>query len=274
LPPGAVLLLHGPPGSGKSSIALAALPEAWIATSEMAPELLAAYAARIKARPIAASQIRVTFYAEGGAPLVDLGVDAGSYPYPGPDLIVDSATGTAADLAVLDEALRYAEARGARVIVILHETKDGKAWGRATLVHAADVVARVDRGVVAVAKNRHGGLGSAPFKLGPGGVGPPSWRGYYSIEGRAPHYRAARWPATDGKPLRYADVYRANDAEQLACQLPRPPIAVCALRVFGRWEAPEDLAQREAWARSAGLRMWHPVPLKPEPEADDGDDAS
>lgn len=133
-------------------------------------------------------------------------------------------------------------------------TKEGDPRGPKTLEHDVEihVSLKVKDGyqVAIVEKNRHGALGSFPYRLTEKGAEKPTWDRYYSVEGRYPDYRLEPFPSSG----RWADPFRYP--EKLANPLPEPPLAVAAERNLlspSGWQPPADLEARRAFCNRAGV---------------------
>jgi len=253
LPPGAVALLHGPKGAGKTSIALTALTEPWVSSSEMAPGMVLAYAARMGVRLAGVSTPELLEPRPLEGPPVRLHVPR---RHAAGDVLLDSVTRCGDALGALRALEAHCKATGARGIAIAQHTKEGDVKGPAALEYDCDAIVEVQRGRLNVTKNRFGREDSRLFALEEAGAALPTWDRYYSIEGDGPNYRIVPWPSSPG--ARFAEPYRAATAGKL--ELPEPPIAVAAehSRVYGGWIAPPDVAQRKQFAASNGLTFWEP----------------
>ncbi len=135
-------MIHGPPGAGKSTLALQSAPGAPWLSSEMDPAALRAYARRLDVAPplgvlVIRDQLRAASWLRG-APVV----------------VLDSVPPSWEDFGELD---RWRLDCGVDVVVaIAQEAKDRTARGSLRLPHQADVVIRVADGQVKVVKNRTG----------------------------------------------------------------------------------------------------------------------
>lgn len=161
---GGTIALHGPPGSGKSTLGLllaAGLGPALVVVPEMSMDVLRMTAARS-------------------------GADVGKL-YPGdPErwpaearrlrvraVLYDSVSVAANGVHVLSELIDWARESNGHGIAIAHETKDGKVLGPVRLIHDPDAVLRlarprgkdVDGPVLTVKKCRWAPVGSAPFTI-------------------------------------------------------------------------------------------------------------
>lgn len=244
LPRGKTLLLYGPRGCGKSTIALQGLPKPVVVSTEMGADMVAAYAKRLKVK-----------LSRVGAPEHDeeLGwrwahgfEDAGG-------IIVDSVT-VRDPLELFHAARDWGMASGLPVICVSQVTVDGQVRGGSQLAHEADVVVSllpVD-GVreLTVEKSRFGPQTSLRFRLD--GEGPALAGGYfYTVAGDFPGYRLAPYPWSD------SEVWAAVEKGELDAPA-GPPLAVAARRstLYGGWVEPPDVNARAAFAERHGVPFW------------------
>jgi hypothetical protein len=287
--PDRIVLLHGEPSGGKTSVALAALGRplgiaelvaagrtappvdepgyharpAWLSTSEMSADLVRDYSARLGYR---VERVSVPRFDDRAVPRTGieaarcLGIDA---DHAGIDLILDSLTELSDPLAALRAIRLYVRELGCRAIVVAQDTKDGDVRGSRKIVYQCDVVVKVTRGphwrtLTVGPKNRcEGGAGSALFTIreSDGRIALPEWGArYYIVDGRAPAYRLIPWPSPEASNL--GDPCR--EAERRRVVLPPAPCAVAASRSDlypSGWSTPDDVDQRRAFAERAGLRF-------------------
>lgn len=261
LPPGGLLLLHGPRGVGKTSVALGALDRPWLVTSEMEPEELLRYARRLGARVDRVS--RPTWIEE------ELRLDLGEPPAGRPrDLVLDSATATGHAVEALVAVRAHVRELGVRAIVLVHETKDGLIRGSSSLGFDCDVDVRIDYDAgarrIEVLKNRFGAEAELRFELGEDGPRLPAADRYYSVEGRPGAYRLEPWPADQARHAAYLRAVEAARAQEdgPVLYLPPPPVAVAALpsTLYARgWIEPPDVAGRKAYAQAQGVPYFSPL---------------
>lgn len=259
LPDGAVVMLHGPRGSGKTSLALQAFERPHVASSEMEPLELLDYARRLGVKLGNVSMIQVLTLPE---PRVDLGI-----PEDARDVVVDSLTATHQAASVMAELQERTRRVGGRAIVIVQHRKDDEYAGSAEIAHAADVEVEVllvqGARTVRVLKNRFGALGNRAFRLAGGAPESGSRGRYYSVEGRLGDYRLVPHPSAGARHAAYLlAVERAlDDPDSPALELPPPPCAVAALpsRLYrGGWIEPEDRADRARYADAHGVPYFSP----------------
>jgi hypothetical protein len=238
--PGAVVLLWGPPGGGKTTLAIRACsPKTLFLTNEMAPDLVLRYARRLGVRigRIAAPQ----HDADGGLTWPDAAWRV---------VVLDSVTHCPADYAAMLAIRDYARSNDAIAVVIAQATKAGDMRGDRRIEHDAEIVIRVGDNRYDVTKNRFGPTFS-------GVLSKVDQRGYYSIEGEAGSYRLAAHPsrrATWNAPL--------LAWERAPSGAPLPPVAVAArssaLYPSGYVEPP-DIDERVAFAARLGVPIWRPT---------------
>jgi hypothetical protein len=253
LPFGKVSLWHGPPASGKSSLAYLTLPGAEVVSPEQEPGLVARYRQRL-----GVPQTRTVSpeFDEDGI-LARLGVEE-RRPR---ELIYDSVSVAADDVAVAKHLVDYCAATGARCIAISHETVAGTAWGGNTIPHLVHSRLRVFREsfgsrMVEIAKDRSGPDGRLiPWRLPTDAPPEPK---FVSVEGAHGRYRLVEHPG--GKAAEWAGPLEAAEAGEL--ELPAPPLAVCAKRsrlYRTGWAEPGDLDDRRAFAESLGFTFFRPT---------------
>lgn len=263
LPPGGLVLLHGPRGVGKTTIAMQAFSETWWCSSEMGPRLILEYAHRVKARIY-----RITrpewIEPEDGAAHIDLRQPAGEPR----DLVLDSVTATKHPAEAMAAARAYCEAHARRAICIVQQTKDGEARGPSTLGFDCDVEIRLEveggRRRLLVEKNRYGREGALSYNLGAHGPELPKADRYYSVEGEGGAYRLVAHPAPKAVYAAYltaAEASRENEEPEIL-RLPAPPCAVAAKKSAlyrGGWIEPEDWEERKAFSEAHGVPYYSPL---------------
>ena len=259
LPIGDLCLVYGQKGVGKSTLAFRAftpphddqLPGVYIVSREMKPRRVLQYCRRLGVRP---DRVLYPPPAVPGEPLppLDLPDDAHSVVY-------DSISMDGNGVERLAELEAHRDRVGARVLLISHVTKDGKAAGRESLSHAVDSVIRLDYAGgmrrITVQKHREGTIRaeSVLFRFDGAGVPVlPQWDRYYSVEGQPPNYHLSPWP--DGKARRYGAALVAAAAGKLAGPLPSPPVAVSTVYAgaLGGWVEPQDGDERRRFALAHG----------------------
>lgn len=265
LPLGRVLALYGPPGAGKSSLAMTAFKAPYVLTTEMDATDLLDYSRRMHRRLSGISAPRLVDTPEGLA--VDLNL-----PELLSELVYDSLSAGVAELATLKALMAYCSRTGCRCIVIMHETKDGSAAGLQRLRHEVHAVARIFKEgghqKIDLLKNRSGRLSTSIFSLGSEGPAAVRRDRFYSVEGDGPHYRLVAHPGGPG--LKHAAYFLAieeakEDADSSIPRLPPPPLAVAAQysRLYqGGWIEPEDWEQRRTFALENGVSYYSPVEHK------------
>lgn len=257
LPPGAVVLLHGPRGVGKTQIALQALERPWFVSAEMTPERLLSYAKRIKSQ-IAGCSI-AAWSDEAG---MDMGLRPGRW-----NLVFDSLTATGHPKEALAAVRAHTALCGSRAVVIAQQNKEGDASGPAGLGFDVDVEIRLDieqgQRRIVVEKNRFGPEKSLSYALGKDGPVLPVLDRYYSVEGESGRYRLVSWPSKKHRYGAYLEACEAsrNSEEGDILRLPAPPCAVSALKSAlypGGWCEPQDLSERIAFAELHGIKHYSP----------------
>lgn len=285
LRPGETMLILGRRGSGKSSLAFTAfegISRPWLITSEMTPEKVADYCARLGVElggcSVPGWRRRVRKLPEGTDPYdppkenaaTELAYNFG-LPVFGlyPDLIFDSLTGTGDPNATLNMLRAHCALTGARAVITSQVTVEGTARGGSEIEHNVDVVLRIEkmtggRRRLTVEKNRNGEEGSLIFKVGRKGVELPKWTRAYSVEGTSPDFTIAPFPASKKQKTEYQDfLIAASKGEEEA---PRPPYAVSAQDggslYADRWVEPDDADERRAFALAHGLPYYSPSERK------------
>jgi hypothetical protein len=255
LPFGKVALWHGPPASGKSSLAYLTLPGADVVSPEQEPGLVARYRDRL-----GVPQTRTTSpeFDENGV-LVRLGVEE-RRPR---ELIYDSISVAHDDVGVAQFLVDWCASTGARCIAIAHETVAGTAWGGNTIPHLVHARLRVFREptggrLVEIGKDRSGPDGRViPWRMP---TDPPVPAKFVSVEGAPGRYRLVEHPA--GKNgAEWAGPLEAAELGEL--KLPDPPVAVAAKRsrlYAGGWAEPADVDERRAFAEGRGFTFFRPAP--------------
>lgn len=254
IPAGWTVLLHGPRGSGKTTIALQTFPAFQLVSSEMAPDAIGRYCARLG--------IQSPLILDG---VCKLGPDQRYFFDPSildrSDVVFDSLTSSCPDPTIpLMRVCSWASDTGNRAIFIAHNTKDDDARGATTLQHKVDIVVQIDRSDdhyrLSTTKNRGGPERSTIYVKDPiAGLIPPRLDWYYTIEGNGPRYSLLPWPKQGpwSEPLRLAELGKVK--------LPPPPLAVCAQRsklADSGWILPGDLEERKLFADSINLPFWDP----------------
>ncbi|MCB9759739.1 MAG: hypothetical protein H6739_07840 [Alphaproteobacteria bacterium] len=244
LPPGGVMLLYGPRGSGKSTVALQGFERPAVVTTEMGADLVLAYAKRLGVSCAIAAE--PAFDEEAGWRWPHGWADADG-------VVVDSVT-VGEPLALFEAAAAWGRAAGLAVICVSQVTVKGEARGGSQLAHKADVVVRLvpDAGAreLVVEKSRFGPQGSMRFRLGDDG---PHRAGafYFTVTGDYPAYRLDPYPWTG------SEVWEAVERGELD-RAPDPPVACAARRsaLYGGWVEPPDIEDRRAFAERHGVTFW------------------
>lgn len=265
-PEGASGTLTGPPGCGKSSIALRladVFPESrllWL-TAEQEPGEAAASAARclgglarfpVRLRPVfrpckgpadVAEALRVHSDIDCVVALDSLSrCPEGDWP---------------GQLAILATIVAWAKERpGRRALAILQVNGTGEAAGMRGIPHLVDFTCDIGdadgTGIVTATKNRNGPLDSRYFELGSNGVTIPEFPFSYSVEGnRGTGYRLHDYPTPGAKWAGLLDAMRdAHGGVTL------PGYACAARPVPGYPDGvlqPRDVADRKRFAERHGL---------------------
>lgn len=262
LHPGQVLLLHGPRGVGKSTVALQALTRPSVVTAEMAPHQVLTYARRIRAR---LTEVRVPVWDAAAARIeLQLAPERSSR-----DVLLDSLTATGRPVEALAALRAWCSERGARAIAIVQQTKEGEARGPSSLGFDCDVEVRLEEVAgqrrAVVEKNRNGPEGSRLYRLTEAGAHSAPAPRYYSVEGHGGRYQLRPHPDPGARYAEYlraveASMQRDEGGEQLT--LPEPPAAVAAQRSAlyrGGWIEPVDHEARAAFALAHGVPYFSPV---------------
>jgi hypothetical protein len=250
LPPGRVSLWSGPPGSGKTTLALLTLPEAVVVDLEQD----AGQVARVRQREGVRWEETLSPTIVDGV-LVDFGLERRRPPA----LIFDSLTRAPNDLAAAEMLVRWADETGGRAIAIVHETVEGTAWGGHAIPHICWSHLRITRGTTtrqaSVLKDRSGAAGRVvPWRMS---VDAPPKPRYVSVEGPPGAYRLAEHPH---KKAEWADPLTEAEARKLT--LPPPPLAVAARRselYEGGWMEPGDVDDRAKFAEAQGFPFHRPA---------------
>lgn len=166
VPPGEVACFVGPPGVGKTSLAMLTLPTADVISTEMSAGALRRYRLRLGVppgrflRPRWAEEERLC-----QLPAHRMRETSA--------VVFDSISHFPDDRAAMGALQSFCRSSGARGIAVMHETKDGKAWGAASILFSCWATVRCrferDRGsagrIAHVDKNRSGPTGSRPYHL-------------------------------------------------------------------------------------------------------------
>lgn len=195
---GGTMLLSGGPGSGKTTICLAARPKI-ISSSEQENEEVAAIWYRVHKDdpcPIVSSCLTWEELEDDLLQLSEgeLGVV---------DSISQLASGPESS-KILSRAIRAIRAKGALAIFITQYTKEGEMLGPNELRHMVDVVASIPddpSGLrrLAVQKNRFGPIFAQYFSIGEHGIKDQNFPWAYSVEGPPGRYSLHLFPMSGGK---------------------------------------------------------------------------
>lgn len=196
---GGTMLLSGGPGSGKSTICVAARPKI-ISSSEQENEEVAAIWYRVHGDDLPCPIISTCLdWEELEEDLLQLSE--------GELGIVDSISQLASgpeSSKILSRAVRNIREKGALAIFITQYTKEGDMLGPNELRHMVDVVASIpdDPGGLrrlAVQKNRFGPIFSQYFSIGEHGVKDQNFPWAYSVEGPPGRYSLHLYPMGGAK---------------------------------------------------------------------------
>ena len=284
VPPGKVSFWSGPPGSGKTSLAMSAMPRAAIVANEMGETDIRAYRRRL-AQVWEYLPEEVTVLEPVSAPydiphhrvkrghVVGLRdaitgdhVDPGAYR----ELIVDSVSKCADSVQAASWLIGWAAATGGRAIGILWQTSDGNSWGGNAIIHEGWQEVELGRDstgrrVITTHKDRSNRLGSMIFPLP--GEEIQALNCYVSVEGKPPAYFLRPWPNFRGwgglGSAEHADLLKAIEKGKAGdIELPPPPVAVAAsqskLYACG-WIEPADWKDRARFAIESGAPYYSPV---------------
>lgn len=268
---GLLILLWGPSGVGKTTLAYRLFDAPYIISAEMGLGRVAAYCRRLRVKP--AGVVAPERIEDELGERWDLRLPR---DHMGP-VVLDSLTrlGPAGAADALGQLDHYRQVSGAPVVLINQATKDGASWGSTRLHHDVDVVVglgRDDSGrrFARVEKNRVGAEGDVSFRLDVGGAAEIDVTRCYSVEsGRGGALRLVAWPDHQAK---WAGPYELAEKSTPEAARMRARLAgggwACAARAsrlaVGGWATPEDIADRRAYAESHGLAWF-------EPGGDDGE---
>lgn len=268
VPRGKVVLLHGPRGIGKTTVALSMFKLPWVSAPEMDPDEYLRYASRAGFR-LACVNRPVWIGDPVNKILLNPPREADGPEGPA-DLVLDSVTKTKHPVEALAAVQAWCDQRGARAVVIAQETKEGSPAGSSSLGYDVDIELAMEeyqgRRRIVVEKNRFGPETTVTYDLTDVGAQSPVFSDYYSVEGSLGKYRLVKHPAPR-RLARHADYLREAEkrirkGEESLLRLPDPPVAVAAQRSDlypGGWVEPDDRPARAEFARMHGVPYFSPV---------------
>lgn len=250
---GGTLLLSGGPGSGKSTICVAAGPTI-ISSSEQENEEVAAIWYRVHKDLPAPILSTCTSWEELEDDLMTLGEGELGLV----DSISQLASGPTTPL-ILKRAVKQIREKGALAIFITQYTKNGEMLGPNELRHMVDVVATIPDDPfglrrLSVEKNRFGALFTQYFSLGEEGVKEQSFRWAYSVEGPPGRYSLHLYPMAGAK---WSGIFAALERANVTVEASASAAVASSIYRTGFVE-PDDVEWRMKFAEDHGLQWIGP----------------